>query len=96
MKALSRVLGVAAVAAILCGSVSLPAQAQLIGAGEGGGTWGDGIVRRGTPVQALPTPYSQGGSCVQWCVADATPCDPDYFKVADRRCNVNLNGYFPK
>ena len=76
-------------------AIGSSAQAQLPGAGQARG-WGDGYVRYGTPVQALPTPFSQGGSCVQWCVADTSPCDPDYYKVADRRCNVNQNGYFSK
>lgn len=90
-----KVCGAAILLAGISMAISAPAAAQLIGAGQGGFD-GGGYVRRGTPVQALPSPYSQGGSCVQWCVADASPCDPDYYKVADRRCNVNLNGYFPK
>ena len=43
----------------------------------------------GTPVDALPTPFSHGGTCVRMCQYDNTPCDPDYWKVADRRCNFN-------
>ena len=43
----------------------------------------------GTPVDALPTPFSHGGTCVRMCQYDDTPCDPDYWKVADRRCNFN-------
>ena len=43
----------------------------------------------GTPVDALPTPFSNGGSCVRACQYDYSPCDPDYWKVADRRCNFN-------
>ena len=43
----------------------------------------------GTPVDALPTPFSHGGTCVRMCQYDETPCDPDYWKVADRRCNFN-------
>ena len=46
----------------------------------------------GTPVDALPTPFSHGGSCIKACRNDDTPCDPDYWKVADRRCNINQNG----
>lgn len=46
----------------------------------------------GTPVDALPTPFSHGGSCVKMCDVDDTPCDPDYWKVADRRCNLNQRG----
>ena len=89
-----KLLGVVAALSVAVALVS-PAQAQLPGAGQGPG-WGEGYVRSGTPVQGLPTPFSQGGSCVQWCVADTSPCDPDYYKVADRRCNANLNGYFSK
>lgn len=49
---------------------------------------GDG----GTEVDALPTPFSHGGSCVRMCDYDYAPCDPDYWKVADRRCNFNQHG----
>ena len=48
---------------------------------------GQGYV--GTPVDALPTPFSHGGTCVKQCDFDYAPCDPDYWKVADRRCNFN-------
>ena len=46
----------------------------------------------GTPVDALPTPFSHGGSCVKLCAFDTTPCDPEYWKIADRRCNYNQRG----
>lgn len=46
----------------------------------------------GTPVDALPTPFSHGGSCVKLCDRDYMPCDPDYWKTADRRCNFNQRG----
>ena len=46
----------------------------------------------GVAVDALPTPFSHGGSCVKMCKFDMTPCDPDYWKVADRRCNYNQRG----
>ena len=46
----------------------------------------------GTPVDDLPTAFSHGGSCVRLCEYDFSPCDPDYWKVADRRCNFNQKG----
>jgi hypothetical protein len=51
-------------------------------------------VSGGTPVDALPTPFSHGGSCVKMCEDDNMPCDPDYWKVADRRCNFNQRGSY--
>lgn len=54
--------------------------------------YGHGIGYPGVPVDALPTPFSHGGSCVKLCAYDQSPCDPDYWKVADRRCNYNQRG----
>lgn len=51
-------------------------------------------VSRSRAVLGLDDPFGQGSTCVRWCVADRSPCDPDYYKVADRRCNLNQSGYF--
>jgi len=34
-------------------------------------------------------PSAAGGQtvCVPWCQHDESPCDPTYFKLADRRCS---------
>ncbi|MDX7953075.1 hypothetical protein P7D22_18085 [Lichenihabitans sp. Uapishka_5] len=69
-----------------------PAMAQW---GRGGMTDDYGGRRIGS-VQRAPTPFSNGGSCVAMCAADTTPCDPISYKLADRRCNANQNGYFPE
>jgi hypothetical protein len=85
---MKRALVVVAVSALAVAAGAFPATARY------GLRPLDVPVSGGTPVDDLPTPFSHGGSCVKICEYDNTPCDPDYWKVADRRCNYNQRGSY--
>ena len=67
------ILLTALVLAPLAVAMPAPAQAQFFG----------------PPATYAPPPWEPEPLCQQWCAADYAPCDPPYFKEADRRCQVN-------
>ncbi len=55
------------------------------------------VTPRPAPDMYAQSPYSEappGSACIPMCHYDTSPCDPQYFKMADGRCNPAENGGF--